>query len=86
MQWHWQCVSINLFTTIKPNIQKYLEEYLGWIINSIIDHTISISKYNPSARSGCIKLPKELDHPRNGSINIQNSGDNGCFKWQSHRP
>ena len=27
-----------------------------------------------------IKLPKELDHPRKGLINIQNIDDNECFK------
>ena len=27
------------------------------------------------------KLPKELDHPRKGLINIQNIEDNECFKW-----
>ena len=39
---------------------------------SVIDHTISISKYNPLAGSIYIKLPKELDHPRKVLINIQN--------------
>ena len=28
-----------------------------------------------------IKLPKELVHPKNGLINIQNIDDNECFKW-----
>ena len=28
-----------------------------------------------------MKLPKELDHPRNGLINIQNVDGNECFKW-----
>ena len=27
------------------------------------------------------KLPRELDHPRKGLINIQNTDDNECFKW-----
>ena len=46
-----------------------------------MDHTISISTYNPLAGSNYIKLPKELDHPRKGLINIQNDHDNECFKW-----
>ena len=46
-----------------------------------IDHTISISKYNPLAGSSYIKLPKELDHPRKGLINIQNFDDIEFFKW-----
>ena len=58
-----------------------LEKGLGWIINSLIDHNISISKYNPLAGGSCIKLPKELEHPRKGLVNIQNIDDNGFFKW-----
>ena len=46
-----------------------------------MDHNISISKYNPLAGSSYIKLPKELDHPRKGLINIQNTDDNEWFKW-----
>ena len=53
----------------------------GWIIDSVIDHTVSISKYNPLAGSSYIKLPKELHHPRKGLINIENTDDNECFKW-----
>ena len=33
-----------------------------WIIDSVIDHTISISKYNYLVGSNYMKLPKELDH------------------------
>ena len=39
------------------------------------------SKYTPLAGSSYIKLPKELNHPRKGLINIQNIDDNKCFKW-----
>ena len=67
--------------TIISNIQKVLRKGLGWIIDSVIDHAISISKYNPLARSSYIKLPKQLDHPRKGLINIQNIDDNECFIW-----
>ena len=82
-QWkrHWWCVSINLYTTIISNIQKSLEKGSGWIIDSPIDHTISISKYNLLGGSNYIELPKELDHPKKGLINIQNIDDNECFKW-----
>ena len=51
------------------------------IVDSVIDHIIDISKYNPLAGSSNIKLPKELNHPRNGLIDIQNFYDNKCFKW-----
>ena len=71
----------SIYTTIITNIQKSLGKGSGWIINSVIDHTISISKHNPVAGSSYIKLPKELDHLRKGLIIIQNTDDNECFKW-----
>ena len=43
-------------------IQKFLGKSLGWIIGSVIDHTISISNYNPLAWIIYIKLPKNIDH------------------------
>ena len=49
-----------IYTTIITNIQKYFGKGSGWIIDSIIDHTISISKYDSLAGSSYIKLPKEL--------------------------
>ena len=33
------------------------------------------------AGSRHITLSKELDHPRKGLINIQNTDNNECFKW-----
>ena len=52
----------SIYTTIITNIQKSLGKRSDWIIDSVIDHTISVSKYN--ALAGSRKLPKELDHPR----------------------
>ena len=49
---------------IKSNIQNFLGKSFGWIIDSVIEHTIYILKYNPLTRSNYIKLAKELDHPR----------------------
>ena len=66
--------------TIK-NIQKSLGKDSGWIIDSVIDRSISISKYNPLAGSSYVKLPKKLDYPRKGLINIQNFDGNESFKW-----
>ena len=63
------------------NIQKSLGKDSGWIIDSVIYHAISISKYNPLAGISYIKLPKELNYPRKGLINIQDTDDNECFKW-----
>ena len=70
----------SIYTTIITNMQESLGKSSGWIIDSINDHTISISKYNLLAGSSYIKLPEELDHPRKGLINIQNIDDNECFK------
>ena len=69
----------SIYATIITNIQKSLEKVSDWIIDSVIDHTISIWKYNPLARSSYIKLPEELGHPRNNLVNIQNTDDNECL-------
>ena len=42
-------------------MQKSSGKGSGRIIDSVIDQTISISKYNPLAGSSYIKLPKEED-------------------------
>ena len=36
----------------------------GWIIDSVIYHTISNSKYNPLTGSSYIKLLKDSGHPK----------------------
>ena len=41
----------SIYTTITSNIKKYLGKGSGWIINSVFDHNISISKYNSLAGS-----------------------------------
>ena len=60
----------SIFTTVITNIQISLGKGSDWINDSVIDHNINISKYNPLAGSSYTKLPKELHHPRKGSINI----------------
>ena len=70
----------SIYTTVILNIQKSLGKGSGWIIDSVTEHNISFSKYNPLVGSSYIKLPKELDHSRKGLINIQNIDDNECFK------
>ena len=62
-------------------MQKNFGKRSGWITDSVIQHKISTSKYNPLADSSYIKLPKELDHPRKELINIQSIVYNECFKW-----
>ena len=78
-KWHWLCFSINY---VKQT--KILGKGSGWIIDSVIEHiehTITISKYNPLAGGSYIKLPKQLDHLRKVLINIESIDDNECFKW-----
>ena len=62
-----------IYTITITNKQKSLEKGSCWIIDLIIDHTISSSKYNPIAASSYIRLPKELDHLRKGLINIHDN-------------
>ena len=75
----------SIYTTTIINIQKFLRKDSGWIIDSVIDHTISISKHNSLAGSIYIKLPKELDHPRKELSSIKNIDDNKFFKWSIAR-
>ena len=70
----------SIYTTIISNMQVPLGKCSGWIIDLVIDHIVGISKYNPSAGSSYIKLPRELVHPRKRLINIQNIKDIECFK------
>ena len=66
----------SIYTTIITNIQKSLGKGSGCIIDSVIDPTASISKYNPLTGISYIKLPKELGHPRKRLIYIQNIDGN----------
>ena len=49
-----------IYTIIISNIKKHLEKSSRWIIASVIDHTISISKYNPFAISNHIELTNKI--------------------------
>ena len=52
----------SIYTTIMKNIQRSLGKGSGSIIDSVIDHTITISKYNPLSGSSYIykQLHKQL--------------------------
>ena len=69
----------SIYATVISNIQKFLGKVQAYYWFSH-EHNISISKYSLLAESSYFKLPKELDHPRKGWINIQNIKDNECFK------
>ena len=61
-------------------MQKSLGKGSGWIIGSVLNYTINISRYDPLPGSSYIKFAKELDHPQESLINIRNTYDNKCFK------
>ena len=71
----------SICNSITSNIQKSLGQSSGWVLDSVIVHNIIIWEYNILTGSSYIKLPKELDHPRKGLVNIQNIDNNECFKW-----
>ena len=54
----------SMYTTVISNIQNVLGKGSGWIIGSVKEHNINISKYDLLAGSSYIKLSNELDHPR----------------------
>ena len=39
----------SIYPTVITSIEKSLGIGSGWIIDSVIDHAVSISKYNPLA-------------------------------------
>ena len=47
----------SIYTKIISNKQKSLGKGSDWITDSVIEHKISISKYNPLPESSSIKLP-----------------------------
>ena len=63
------------------NTQKLVGKGSGWITDSVVHYNINISKCKSLSGSSHVKVPKELDHPIKGLINIQNIDDNECFKW-----
>ena len=71
---------LTIHITTISNIENYLGRGSDWTIDSLIDHNINILKYNTLAGSSYTKLPKRLDNPKEGLINIQNVNANECFK------
>ena len=68
---------LNQFRMLLYQTYKHLQDKVqaGLLIQPQII-ILLFQKYNPFAGSSCIKLPKELDHPRKRLINIQNTDDN----------
>ena len=65
---------------IISSIWKSLGKGLGWIIDSVVNHTNDILKCNPLAGSSYIKLHKVSNYSKKGLINIQNIDEHECFK------
>ena len=49
-----------IYAPVISNIQKFSGKCSGWINDSVIDHNINITRYNPLAGRSYIKLPEEL--------------------------
>ena len=50
----------SIYTTTISNLQKSSGKGSNWITDSVINHNINTSNYNPLAGSSYIKSPKEL--------------------------
>ena len=68
------------FDEVLNRISNWMSEGSGWRIGSVDEHYINIYKYSPLAASSYLDLPKELQNPKKGLINIRNS-DMECFRW-----
>ena len=70
----------NFFQEMLYLIDNWINEWSGWIIESIKSQYINISTYRPFSGNSYVKLPVELRIPRKGLINIKNN-DQKCFFW-----
>ena len=72
------------FQEIIYRLENWFSNGSGWIVEEIISQYLNLSSYLPLSGSTYIKLPKELNHPMKGLINIKND-DNKCFLWSHVR-
>ena len=61
-------------------IHGFLAQGSNWQIQNIYDQYLNIHTYKPLGGSSYISLPKELQNPMKGLINIQNE-DKKCFMY-----
>ena len=66
----------NSFQEILYMIDVWINNGSGWNAESIESQYINISTYRPLSGSSYIKLPAELESPKNGLINIKNNHQN----------
>ena len=72
------------FQEIIYRLENWISHGRGWIVEKIISQYLNLSSYLPLSGITYIKLPKELNNPMKGLINIQNN-DNKCFMWCHER-
>ena len=68
------------FNEIIHRLENWISHGSGWIVDEIISQFLNLSSNLPMSGSTYSKLPKELDHPMKGLINLKND-DNRCFLW-----
>ena len=68
------------FEEILYRLDNWINEGSGWIIELINSQYLNISTYIPLLASIFFELPKELNNPKKGLINLRNN-DNKCFLW-----
>ena len=68
------------FNEIIFRLENWISDGSGWNVEEIVSQYLNISSYLPLSGSTYRKLPKELQHPMKGLINIQNN-DSKCFLW-----
>ena len=68
------------FQEIIYRLDNWISYGSGWIVEEIYSQYLNVSSYLPLKGSTYIKLPKELNHPMKGLINIKNN-DSKCFLW-----
>ena len=72
------------FNDIIYRLESWISHGSGWNVEEIVSQYLTLSSYLPLSGSTYSKLPKELDLPMKGLINIQND-DNKGFLWSHVR-
>ena len=71
---------VQSFNEIIFRLENWISHGSGWNVDNILSQYLHISSYKPLSGSTYVKLPKELQHPMKGLINIKDD-DNKCFLW-----
>ena len=71
----------SIYNKIISHVRESLGKGSGQITNSVIEHNINISKYDPLAGSSYKKITEIIRPYKKGLAKIRNIDDNECFKW-----